>query len=330
MAPNSSIFSSESQGELKGAPWGRAMLVLVAALLLIGSASSLLRRLFLPSGWGGEQTQTLFVGTSHFDGAVAYRRLPMPSGLLFLAGADQQLLSTSLLKHLEHWPALKCAVLELDEMTLLSDRAWQHRKDLSVLASELDLDAWELPSRGDAPRRMATFALGLLRGRGWAALSPSKRLTLTNLEAALTTRPGPWVPDTSPPPPVVKTSTLSVELSRRGVEFLEREGADPRWNLEALVEAAQALKQRGVRVILLTTPNHRYYRELRPAKWDALIAEGVRRVNEAAGPVPHWDYRSDPGFGDEDFNNATHLHAASAVRFTEGLAGRLSAEGCGP
>lgn len=46
--------------------------------------------------------------------------------------------------------------------------------------------------------------------------------------------------------------------------------------------------------------------------------------------VTHWDYRSDPSFGDEDFNNATHLHAASAVRFTEGLAGRLSAGGCGP
>jgi hypothetical protein len=171
--------------------------------------------------------------------------------------------------------------------------------------------------------RMAWGAYNVARGRGLAALDPSRRFTLPTIERRMKTK-SEWIADRSPIPAPARTSTLSRSLSERGIEYLHKNAADPRFSIEALGEMTRALRESGIRVVLLTLPNHRLYRELHPPEWQRLIES----VAGSSG-VEHWDYRADPRFGDDDFNNATHLNAHGAARFTEILAERLT-RGAGP
>jgi hypothetical protein len=327
---SSSTFSSESLGELRSLSratrLGILAYVLAGAVILCGGFAFLRRA--LPSWyWGNARTEVLFVGTSHVLDDIRPARMPWPTGRLWAAGADQSLLTTALLRHRAFWPALKVVVIEVDEMTLLSDRVWTERSDLSRITGGLDLDAWELPLRDRG--RIPWLALNLIKGTGWSAMDSQRRLTVDNFWGVSLGSPAAWSPDRSPPPPLARTSTLSVALSLSGIAQLRKDTApDTAYNVASLIELVRTLRAEGLAVILLSTPNHGYYRGVRPKEWANAVHDAVDRVRaEMKEELPYWDDRADPSFVDDDFNNATHLSEPGAARYTDMLAERLSAQG---
>ncbi len=299
--------------------------MIAAALAGAGVGLRTLRTLLPNPEWGDARVRVLFLGSSHVDGGITPARMPVPAARITHAGAEIDLLARAYLSHRDRWPRLQVVLIEVDEVTLLGDRAWNHRFDLTPLAGDLDLDPWELPRKDDPIPRAVWIVRNLLRGRGLAGLDPSRRFTLANLERRLQPTPDEWIQDRSPPPAPARTSTLSRSLSERGVEYLRQTAADPRFNVAALIELTRALRARGIDVILLTLPDHRFYRAVRPEAWQRLVESTVESVRAAAGePIPHWDYRADDRFSDDDFNNATHLDPRGAARFTDLIAERLA------
>lgn len=330
MERNSSIFSFESLGELRDLSRASRLRILAgfaAAIALWLGGFSFLRHALVSWYWGDPRTEVLFVGTSHVLDGIQPPRMAWPTSRLWGPGVDQALLTRSFLRHRARWPALEVVLLELDERTLLEDRVWTERDDLTRITGTLDLDAWELPLRDRD--RIPFLAKNLARGTGWSAMHPTHRLGFTNFWTLFAPPPGPWKANRPPLPGVVRTSSLSVTLSREGIAQVRAESArDPAYNLTSLIALVRAMRAEGLKVILLTTPNHAYYRDVRPKEWDRMVYDAVARVRSELGEeIPHWDDRADPRFSDDDFNNATHLDTRGAARYTDLLSNRLACQG---
>ncbi|MBI2378462.1 MAG: hypothetical protein HYV07_30970 [Deltaproteobacteria bacterium] len=296
------------------------------ALVGVALGFRALRTLIPPPLFGTEDTQLLFVGTSHVGDGIAYTRMPWPTAMLAHAGADQRLLTKAFLEHRERWPRLRVAVVEVDEVSLVGDRFWTQRFDLSATCGELDLDAHQLPSSRAEPVRLAWVAWNLARGRGFSALHASRRLTLETVRRLLASPRGPWRPEKSSPNQV-STSSISVARTREGLARLERDAVEPSANVRALGELVAALEASGVRVVLLSLPQHPAYLGLRPERFVRATRAALDEVRKVSRTEPTvWDDRG-MSLTDEDFTNATHLSSLGAARYASLLSRRLSCLG---
>lgn len=86
-------------------------------------------------------------------------------------------------------------------------------------------------------------------------------------------------------------------------------------NIQYFLQMAEWCKQRGVQLILVTTPTyHTYYERLDSAQ----LAKTYELVHKYAVEysLPYYDYLKDPRFDDQDFHDVDHLTDVGAEKFT--------------
>jgi hypothetical protein len=280
----------------------------IGALAVIGLGVNVLKRTNPAlERWNVGQAETLFVGTSHTDSGIEPAAFDRPIGVVSFPALDHRLAEAVITRHEDRWPRLKYAVIEIDEFTLFTDATQTNGEDPLELLTKLDLSIGDLPPAAD--RGSLWRALTLLSGNGTTALHPSLRFTARRLFY-------------DAPPSERRPLQRSAGWLRVG--FLSRISVGrPADNIDALVRLSRRLATRGIRVALMTYPQHEYYRAARPPAWDATIAEAVQAVRKSVPDVEYWDFRSQSGFSDEDFFNVDHLSDAGAFKLSSLVARRL-------
>jgi hypothetical protein len=311
----SSIFSSDSWSRARAVP-GRAVFKWLGYAIAGAATMALCVNILERSNpatqpWNGSAAEILFVGTSHAANGIDASVFGGTAGVVSFRGLDHRLAAATIARHAERWPRLLYALLEVDEFTLLTDMTQTSRDNPLELLAGLDLPLTALPPAPD--RRAWWMSRLVLSGKGTAALDSSLRLTTQRLfyDRRKASRAVPLA--------------LTPAAGNNRVRFLERvatgQVAD---NVRALADLTQLLTTRGVKVVLLSYPQHRHYREARRDQWDRHIAQAVTAVNAVLPEVPFWDYRADAGFDDADFTNVDHLNKSGAVKLSRIVANRLS------
>ena len=87
-------------------------------------------------------------------------------------------------------------------------------------------------------------------------------------------------------------------------------------NLEALEKIVQLCQSRGIRLIIVTMPLSRQYRDMaEPAKFE-LMSRAAKHLVESFG-VEYKNYMADPRFDGADFYDADHLSHQGAGKITK-------------
>lgn len=91
-------------------------------------------------------------------------------------------------------------------------------------------------------------------------------------------------------------------------------------NLAALKELLQLLKNRGVRVVLLTLPHHQGYSSNASDRWRKTFSDLLAAARSVLGDeMVWWNLDSSPEYTDADFMDGHHLNVDGAAKMSEWL-----------
>lgn len=310
---SSSTSSSEPAGAVT-ASRPRAALRVVGTIVVLVAAAGLtafvMRRANVAlKPWNFDTATIVFVGTSHTANGIVPVASGPPVGVVSFPGLDHQLANAVMAQHEDRWPRLSVAVLEVDEFTLFTDMTRTDREAPLELLARLDLAIGDLPPAAD--RGLAWRSRMWLAGKGTSVLDPSLRFTARRLFFTA--------------PPVREQRALTAAAGVARVAYLRGIAvgriAD---NIDALVRLSRRLTGRGVHIVLMSYPQHYYYRAARPPEWNVIIDQATRTVMGAVPDVERWDYRTDSAFVDGDFANVDHLSAAGAEKLSTRVVQLLS------
>ena len=80
---------------------------------------------------------------------------------------------------------------------------------------------------------------------------------------------------------------------------------------------AKVTKDNGVRLVLLSTPMYRTYRDMMSKELMQEMSSHIHALQEKYPHVEYYDYSSDDRFGDNDFQDASHLTEVGARKFSK-------------
>ena len=330
MGLSSSIFSSEPlRGILVQSGRTRVWHALIATSVLAFCwlCTEIQVRVFRPASWNVPNAEILFIGSSHVGNGVVANDYARPTGLLWFPAMTTGMARAAFEKHWTLWPALKLVLIEVDEWTLFADAVKFAEDDFTLFAGRLQLNAWELPDRGDPWGHFGMTLENLRQGRGVTALHRAMRITTDGVLRRWLGFEGIF-PSGRKPIREVEKFDFNDELARSRVAYLNKLRADsPEINIQAIAELARRIRETGARVALITFPMHEVYNRARPDSWDDLILHGVERVRAAQAPddVPYWNFRDHPGFRDTTvYKNQDHLNPVGARALAEILKERVA------
>jgi len=272
-----------------------------------------------------DRTHVLFIGSSHVLFGIRPQRYSVGAMNLATTWMDYACLRRVVEKHLPRVPNLRVAVIEYDELPLVSDLvpSMIATNDPRPLA-ELELTPLEFPASGLRQR------VGVLRAVWTFPLTSLPRLTpLGWMNAAQACSPlhhpqqgfaaGYYFTDAVTPPSydprVLFTSLTAAAQNERVVQR----------NLHALEETIALLRRRGVTVVLLRLPHGRDYAPRRPplvaARWRQLQRR-VQALSRRDEGLLVLDWGEKPEFQPGDFRDNHHLNAFGVDK----LAGLLDPE----
>lgn len=273
-----------------------------------------------------DRTEALFLGSSHFLFGIRPQQYSTVSVNLAATWLDYTCMRRVLEKNLPLVPNLKVAVIEYDELPLVSDLvpAMLATKDLRPLR-ELSLSVLEMPFANWSERAQAIWiawtspftALPRLTPLGWQdraqACSP-----LYHPPRGFA--PGYYYTDGVTPPafdarPVFKALSASAQKE----ELVQR-------NLGNLREMIATLRRHGVTVVLLRLPHDRSYERQRPAKVTARWRQ-LQDMARADQPLVVLDWGERSEFGPGDFVDIHHLNVFGADKLARLLDGQLRSLG---
>jgi len=335
----SSIFSFEPFRGYRALPaaekrWHLLIAGGVAAVALV--CSSVPGAVYGRSGCAGEtlgsaavaslsdRTEVLFLGSSHVLFGIRPQRYSMPSVSLAGTWLDYTSMRRVLEKHVARVPNLKVAVIEYDELPIVSDLvpAMLGERELRPLR-ELSLSSLEIPTSGVFQRVSAIWV-------AWSSpFTALPRLTpLGWLERAQACSPL-YQPPRGFAPGYYYTEGVTPADFDAGAVFTalsqaaRRENVVQR-NLRDLQQMTAELRQRGVTVVLLRLPHERVYTSGRPA----VVTARWQQLQHWARTEPHlvvldWNDRSE--FEAGDFVDIHHLNVFGADKLARLLDARLRA-----
>ena len=257
----------------------------------------------------GPGTRVLVVGTSHVLDGIKPSLLGSNAMNLALIGGDYRAILLVLQHRLADMPNLEVVMLEADNLCLFQSGA--DRKDFS------EFYTWGL-SRNDLP-----LSWGAKR---WQAIVEQPLIAPFIFSRRLT--PGSW-PQASPVELIIEpgfqSTTQRVATYNSGpalIRLHERMISDQATtqNLAALEELLHLLKNRGVRVVLLTLPHHQGYGSNASERWRKAFSDLLASARTVLGDeMVWWNWESDLGFSDDDFMDGHHLNVVGAAKMSERL-----------
>jgi hypothetical protein len=255
-------------------------------------------------------TRILLLGSSHILNGLNPDELGVPA--INLAGYSQDLYYDSqlVLRSLDQMPALECVVLGISYFTLEYDmedsseewRSCYYRRYFGIphrhWVNEFD------------PRN---FSLFLLYG------PDISRQVLVGQQPALSAfvQANGWAANPVPDDPTTAVSDgparVEVHHDLMHLENIAR-------NLEILDELLDVLHQRGIEVVLLTTPVYQSYSARFDPVREARFHEAIAHLQSRYG-ARYLDFTSDQRFDVRDFYNSDHLNRDGATKLSR-LVGR--------
>ena len=257
----------------------------------------------------GPGTRVLVVGTSHVLDGIKPTLLGPDAMNLAVSGGDYRAILLILRHRLADMPNLETVVLEADNLCLL--QAGVDRNDFS------EFYAWGL-SRNDLPLSW--------RAKLWQAFVEQPLVAPFFFSRRLA--PGSW--PHAPKlelicEPGFQSTTQRVAAANSGsaiIRLHERMISDQltTQNLAALEELLRLLKNRGIRVVLLTLPHHQGYSSNASARWQKTFSGLLNTARSILGDeMTWWNLDSRPEFTDVDFMDGHHLNVDGAVKLSEWL-----------
>lgn len=335
----SSIFSFECFRRYAALPraerrWHAQIAIVLATVAILCSQAP--RMLYSSSGCAGEtlasaavaslsdRTEVLFLGSSHFLFGIRPQQYSVPSMNLAATWLDYSCLRRILEKHLRRVPSLKVAVIEYDELLLVSDLvpAMLATKDLRPL-TELSLTPFDFPTSGlgEQLRTLWTaFAYPVTSLPRVTPLSWSERTRGCSpiYQPTRGFAPGYYYTDVVTPQGF--NAQIVFDALTRGAshdDVVQR-------NLRDLQKTVSDLRQRGVTVVLLRLPHDGSYQRGRPAAVTARWRQLQNWVR--ANPnviVLDWGERVE--FRSADFCDMHHLNVYGANKLARLLDVQLRA-----
>jgi hypothetical protein len=330
----SSIFSSEHFRRYVALPrterrWHAAVAAVLALVALV--ASQVPRLVYGPAGCDGgtlgstavaalsDRTEVLFVGSSHVLFGVRPERYSVRAMNLASAWLDYTCARRVLEKHLPRVPHLKAAVIEYDELPLVSDLvpAMVGTSDLRPL-TELSMGAFDIPADDVVLKLRVLYTAVAFPITGLPRLTPLGWENRADVCPPLHHPPRGfsagyyYIEGVTPPSYDAKVVYQALAKAAGNEHVVER-------NLRALQETISMLRARGLCVVLLRLPHDRDY--LRPPSVAARWRELQRSVG-ARNDVVVLDWGESAAFQPHDFCDNHHLNAAGADK----LAGLLDAQ----
>jgi hypothetical protein len=335
----SSIFSSEQLRRYAALPaaqrrWHALVVAVLGVVALV--SSQMPRAVYGSAGCGpdslgraavgtlSDQTEVLFLGSSHVLFGVRPQKYSVRATNLAATWLDYSCLRRVLEKHLPRVPAVKVAVIEFDELPLVSDLvpALLATRDLRPL-TELELTPLEVPTAGWAQRAQAIWTAWSFPVTGLPRVTP---LGWVGRDSACNPlyrpprgfAPGYFYTDAVTPPTFDAKLVFDVLSAAAGHEDIVQR------NFRDLQESVAQLRRRGVAVVLLRLPHNADYARGRP---DVLLARW-RQLQEWARTDPSlivldWGERSE--FQAADFCDIHHLNATGADKLARLLDPQLRA-----
>lgn len=306
--------SSTSSSESRRRSWRTEIVALASGLLALW----VLEYYTLPGAWNTPTAEVLFVGTSRTANAIDPAEFERPIGQVTFYASDIDLLSASLLRHLDRWSRLEVVVIEISDFTLLTDRVREGFSDLGPIVGELHLWSIALPNREPRFERWLWKLNNLLDGKGTPGLYYRRRPTLERL----LTRERSEAPFAKANDPTAPGRTLDQDAGKARLSFIShRTGGSVEPNLSALENLVSVLTDRGIAVVLVGYPEHEELARLRPESWEKVIEKGLERGHQAAAAELPWlDYRRTHDMSDSAFRDIEHLNPRGAAEFSERLA----------
>lgn len=335
----SSIFNFDSVRRYEALPraerrWHTQIAVVVASVVIL--CSQVPRALYGPSGCEGPtigraavaslsaRTEVLFVGSSHFLFGIRPRQYSMPSMSLAATWLDYSCARRVVEKNLARVPNLKVAVLEYDELPLVSDLvpAMLSVDDLRPL-TELSLTPFDIPVSDPAEKLRTLWTAFLFPVTGLPRVTPlawSERANGCNqlYQPKRGFEPGYYFTDAVTPPNFNARIVFdALTRAARKDNVVQRNLRDLQWTISDL-------RQRGVRVVLLRLPHDRSYAPRRPE----IVTARWRELQEWARAEPSlviFDWGSRSEFQPADFCDMHHLNVSGANKLAHLLDAQLRA-----
>jgi hypothetical protein len=340
---NSSIFSFDHFRRYAALPAGerRWHALLTTALLLVMLISyDIPARLFGASGCQGptlgsaavaslsDGTELLFVGSSRVLFGIRPERYSLRATNLASTWLDYSCAHRLVQKHLSRVPGLKLAVIEYDELPLVSDLVpamvavgdLRPLTELALSPLEIPVDDWTLRLRVVSTAVSFRFTgLPRLTPLGWKhrGLPCSPIYRPAHGFAA-----GYYCTDMLTPASYDRDVVFkALEISARRERVVQR-------NVRALDETIGLLRRRGVTVVLLRLPHRPEYVNGLPAvvraRWEDL-RDRMRREARADDRLLLLDWADRPEFQAGDFADEHHLNVFGADKLARLLDPELRA-----
>jgi hypothetical protein len=250
-------------------------------------------------------TRVLLLGSSHVLNGLNPDELGVPA--INLAGYSQDLYYDSqlVLKYLDRMPALECVVLGLSYFTLeydmeASSEAWRscyYRRYFGIphrhLGNEFDL---------------RNFSLFMLYGP-----DISRQLLIgQSPDVSAFVQANGWAANPVPDDPRAAVSDGPARVSaHHGLMHAENIAR----NLAILGELLDVLQQRGIEVVLVTTPVHQSYSAHYDPEREARFRQAISHLQSRHG-ARYFDFTSDQRFDIGDFFNSDHLNQIGATKLS--------------
>jgi hypothetical protein len=333
----SSIFSFEVFRRYAGLPraerrWHAqiaGVLVAVAAL-----CAQVPRFLYPASGCTGatlgsaavaslsDRTEVLFLGSSHVLFGIRPQQYSVPSMNLAGTWLDYSCIRRVVEKNLSRVPNLKVAVIEYDELPLVSDlvSAMLSTKDFRPL-TQLSLTPLEFPAAGIWQKLDTLWTAFVYPVTSMPRVTPLAWVKRDDSCSPLYQprrgfAPGYYFTD-AVTPPTFKASIVFHALSHASA----KEGVVQR-NLRNLTQTVSELRQRGITVVLLRLPHVPAYDRGRPA----IVTSRWRQLQEWTRVHPGLivlDWGARPEFQAADFCDMHHLNVFGANKLAHLLDAQL-------
>lgn len=341
---NSSIFSFDHLRRYAALPprerrWHALVATVLVFTLLV--CYEVPARVFGVSGCAGptlssaavaslsDRTEVLFVGSSHVLFGIRPERYSVSATSLAATWLDYSCVRRLVLKHLARIPNLKVAVLEYDELPLVSDLvpALVSVDDLRPL-TELALSPTEIPVDDWTLRLRVVSTAIAFRFTGLPRLTPSTLMSPAPPPCSPLYRPAQGFA-----PGYFCTEAVTPESFDRGLVFKTLEKAARhedvvRRNLAALDDAIGLLRRRGITVLMLRLPHRPEYGRGLPALVHRRWADLEDRMRGEARTDSHlllWDWSDRREFAAGDFADDHHLNVFGADKLARLLDPELRA-----
>lgn len=323
---SSSIFNFEPLSRWRALPgdvhrWH--LLLLAGAVAIVWLSFTALNTIYLDPQWRSPQARILGIGSSHAKSGLLPSQFDDRLGVLWYPAMSLELGSAALEHNIDKWPNLEVAVIAVDEWSLLTDSLSTAQDKTAYVIGKLGLSVWELPNLRGSRRFVLTRLRDFMLGEGFSALWEGKRLSPANFARVDAIRNG----SEGPPPPRPEPNVTKKRSGQFRVQQLY-DAQIPRAeiNVEGLLQMVRLLKERGVRVVLLTYPVDAVYGDMRFPEWDEEIYSAVAAVRALPGmaATPFIDLTDDPRFDPEwDYDNGDHLNARGAEKLGDILIAEL-------